>query len=98
MQREHGLEADGIVGRDSYGVLNLSAAARVERLRINLDRLRWMAQDISDDFVVVNVAGFELYYNRDGVTQWETPVMVGAINTRTPIFHARLGYLHRHRG
>lgn len=93
MQRDHGLEADGIVGRDSFSVLNLSAEARVERLRINLDRLRWMAQDISEDFVVVNIAGFELYYVRDGIMQWETPVMVGSINTRTPVFQARLKYL-----
>ena len=48
---------------------------------------------MSDDYVVVNIAGYELYYMRNKQLQWETPVMVGTIDTRTPIFQARLRYL-----
>ena len=93
LQRDYDLDADGVVGKQSYEVLNLSFSDKVDRLRVNLDRYRWIRQDTSDDYIVVNIAGYELYYMRNRHLQWETPVMVGTIDTRTPVFHARLRYL-----
>ena len=93
LQADNALDIDGIVGKQCFALMNLSFQERIDRLRINLDRLRWIAQDISSDFIVVNVAGYELYYLRDDQLRWTTPVMVGTIDTRTPIFRARLQYL-----
>jgi murein L,D-transpeptidase YcbB/YkuD len=93
LQHDHGLEVDGVVGAQSYRVLNLSARDRVDLLRINLDRARWISQDMGEEYLVVNIAGFELYYLRNSRLVWQTPVMVGTIDTRTPIFRKRLRYL-----
>jgi L,D-transpeptidase YcbB len=92
-QRDHGLDVDGIVGRQSYAFLNMSWADRVDTLRINMDRLRWIAQDTSEDVIIVNIAGFELYYMRNNAVVWETPVMTGTIQHQTPIFTSRLKYI-----
>lgn len=92
-QQDHGLDVDGVVGRQSYAFLNMSYQARVNSLRINMDRLRWVAQDVTDDFIIVNIAGFEMYYIRNLQLHWESPVMVGTIQHQTPIFTARLKYL-----
>jgi murein L,D-transpeptidase YcbB/YkuD len=93
MQRDNALDIDGIVGEQGFALMNLTYEQRIDRLRVNMDRLRWISQDISPDFIVVNIAGFELYYIQDGALRWTTPVMVGTIDTRTPIFQARLKYL-----
>ena len=58
-----------------------------------MDRLRWIYRDISDDVIVVNIAGFELYYLRDNALVWDTPVMTGTIQHQTPVFTERLKYL-----
>ena len=92
-QGDHGIDADGIVGRQSYQVLNITFEQRVDQLRINMDRLRWINQSVSDELLVVNIAGYELYYLKHGKLSWETPVMVGTIDTRSPIFQAQLRYL-----
>jgi murein L,D-transpeptidase YcbB/YkuD len=92
-QADHGLDVDGIVGRQSYTFLNMTYRERVNSLRINMDRLRWIAQDVTDDFIVVNIAGFEMYYMRNQEIIWESPVMVGTIEHQTPVFTARLKYL-----
>lgn len=92
-QQDHGLDVDGVVGRQSYNFLNMSYKARVNSLRVNMDRLRWIAQDVTDDFIIVNIAGYEMYYMRDRELHWESPVMVGTIQHQTPIFTARLKYL-----
>jgi murein L,D-transpeptidase YcbB/YkuD len=92
-QKDHSIDSDGIVGRQSFEVLNMSFQQRVDKLRINMDRLRWISLDVSDDFILVNIAGYELYYFREKSLVWETDVMTGTINTRTPIFQKRLSYL-----
>ena len=38
-QRDHGIDSDGIVGRQSYQVLNITFQQRVDQLRVNMDRL-----------------------------------------------------------
>ena len=92
-QRDHSIDSDGIVGKQSFTVLNMTFQQRVDKLRINMDRIRWISQDLSDDFILVNIAGYELHYFRNRELVWETPVMTGTINTRTPIFQKRLRYL-----
>jgi murein L,D-transpeptidase YcbB/YkuD len=92
-QADHNLDADGIVGPASWTQLNVPYARRIEQLRINLDRLRWIREDRSDDFIVVNIAGFELYHMVDDKLNWSTPVMVGNVRTQTPMFHSRMSYL-----
>jgi len=92
-QRDHAIDSDGIVGRQSFEFLNLTFGQRVDRLRINMDRIRWISLNLSDDFVLVNIAGYELHYVRDGELFWETAVMTGTIDTRTPIFQERLRYI-----
>jgi murein L,D-transpeptidase YcbB/YkuD len=92
-QKDNGIDSDGVVGKQSYEVLNMTFQARVDRLRVNMDRYRWIRQEVGQEVIVVNIAGYELYYLRDGQLRWETPVMVGTIDTRTPIFQAQLRYL-----
>jgi murein L,D-transpeptidase YcbB/YkuD len=92
-QKDNDLDVDGIVGKQSYAILNLSWTDRVNALRLNMDRLRWIYRDLSDDVIVVNIAGFELYYLRDNELVWDTPVMTGTLQHQTPVFTERLKYL-----
>jgi len=92
-QKDNDLDVDGIVGKQSYALLNLSWADRVDALRLNMDRLRWVYRDISDDLILVNIAGFELYYIRDNALIWDSPVMTGTIQHQTPVFTEQLKYL-----
>jgi murein L,D-transpeptidase YcbB/YkuD len=92
-QQRHSLDADGVVGRNSFRELNTSYARRVDQLRLNLDRVRWVQDSLADELVIVNIPGFELYLFRDAVLAWQTDVMVGTIRTQTPIFRADMSYL-----
>ncbi|MCX2980104.1 hypothetical protein EYC98_04400 [Halieaceae bacterium IMCC14734] len=92
-QAMHGLDADGIVGAKSYQELNIPAAARVQQIRINMDRIRWIQDDVNSDFVVVNIPGFELYYIENNQVSWRTEVVAGKVTTETPMFKAQIKYL-----
>ncbi len=92
-QHKHGIDVDGVVGRGSFAALNMPYEQRVEQLSVNLDRVRWISQDAGSDFVLVNVAGFELFLFRDDTALWETDVMVGTVQHQTPLFHSHMKYL-----
>jgi murein L,D-transpeptidase YcbB/YkuD len=92
-QARHGLEQDGAVGPATLAALNVTIETRIEQMRVNLERARWVLGDIGDDFLVVNVAGFRMYVVRRNEIVWTTRVQVGQPYRRTPIFVATLSYL-----
>jgi murein L,D-transpeptidase YcbB/YkuD len=92
-QARHGLAPDGAVGPATVAALNVPAAARVEQLRANLERARWVFYDPESEFLVVNIAGFQLYLLRRGEVVWRTRVQVGRPYRQTPIFRAEMTYL-----
>lgn len=92
-QTMHSLTADGVVGRNSFRELNTTYPQRIDQVRINMDRLRWINNSLADHMVLVNIAGYELYYFVGGEMKWETDVMVGTTQNETPIFQSRMKYL-----
>ncbi|MCG4452510.1 L,D-transpeptidase family protein [Pseudomonas sp. MMS21-TM103] len=83
-QARHGLQADGVIGPDSLTALNTSAAARLEQLRVNLERWRWLAGDIEANTLLVNIAGGQLSYYRDHQLLWQGRAQVGRPERQTP--------------
>jgi murein L,D-transpeptidase YcbB/YkuD len=92
-QGRHGLAADAAVGPATLAALNVPVATRVEQLRVSLERARWVFYDPDSEFLVVNVAGFQLYHVRRGEILWRTRVQVGQPFRQTPIFRAEMTYL-----
>jgi murein L,D-transpeptidase YcbB/YkuD len=92
-QVRHGLDADGIVGRKTLEALNISVEARIEQIRVNMERARWVLRDIGDDFIIVNIAGFYLRLIEDSNVRWQSSVIVGTPYRKTPVFTAPMRYL-----
>jgi murein L,D-transpeptidase YcbB/YkuD len=92
-QDRHGLDADGVVGRRTLAALNVDVARRIDQLRVNLERVRWVAQDLAGDYLVVDIAGFSARLVLDGRPAWSSRVVVGRPYRRTPVFRATLDHL-----
>jgi murein L,D-transpeptidase YcbB/YkuD len=92
-QTRNGIAVDGAVGSGTLAVLNVPAQVRVEQLRVNLERARWVAQDLPPRFVLVNVPSFEVFLVDDGEIAWRARAQVGREARRTPIFRAEMKYL-----
>ncbi|MEQ1578078.1 MAG: L,D-transpeptidase family protein [Hyphomicrobium sp.] len=85
-QKSHGLEAEGNLGPQTQAELNVPVQTRIEQIRVNLERGRWILRTIGDEFVAVNVAGFYLRVVLEGKPVWGTRVIVGQTYHKTPIF------------
>jgi len=92
-QARHGLDADGVVGPRTLAALNVPVERRIEQIELNMERLRWTADDLGARHILVNIAGFALEVIEDGRLALEMPVVVGTLYRRTPVFSGTMTYL-----
>jgi len=92
-QREQYLAADGHLGKATLAALNVPVVARIEQLRANLERARWLLHQLQGRFVVVDIAGYQVSYYRDGKPVWSSRVQVGKPYRSTPVFKSAITYL-----
>ena len=92
-QARHGLDVDGVVGKQTLEELNTSVADRIDQIRVNLERGRWVLKDVQGEFLVVNIAGFKAYLVRDNKLIWTSRVIVGRTYRKTPVFKSAIKYM-----
>jgi murein L,D-transpeptidase YcbB/YkuD len=92
-QERHGLAADGAVGPATRAAMNMPVEQRIDQIRINLERARWVLHEMKGDFVLVDVAGFDVSYFRDDEPVWTSKVIVGRPYRETPIFRSLITYV-----
>ena len=92
-QERHGLTADGVVGPATRAAMNVPVEARIDQIRVNLERGRWVLHEIKGNLVVVDVAGFDVSYFRDDEPVWNSKVIVGRPYRETPIFKSLITYV-----
>ncbi len=92
-QKRHGLEDDGIVGRNTIAALNVPVEERIAEIVVAMERWRWMPRDLGRDHLIVNIAGFDLRHVDNGKVVDRMAVVVGKPYSRTPVFSDRVRYL-----
>ncbi len=58
--------------------------AKLNRIRLNMDRWRWLPRDLGEKYIIVNVPSFHATLVENGVTRWKRKAIAGAIKTPTP--------------
>ena len=92
-QARVGLADDGVLGEGTRSAMNVPVGKRIQQIRLNLERGRWVLHHLDGTFVVVNIAGYSVAYVRDGRTVWRSRAVVGLPYRRTPIFRDSITYL-----
>lgn len=92
-QGRHGLNPDGIIGRNTLNALNVSPQTRIDQLRANLERWRWLPTSLGEEYILVNIAGFDMHVVSGGQRVMTQRVVVGQPYRRTPVFTGRMSYL-----
>lgn len=92
-QGRHFLRADGTVGAETLKAMNVSAKERVDQIRVNLERMRWVYDRLPGDYLLVDVAGQRVHLFRGGEEVWTTRAIVGRAERPTPTFRDQVEYL-----
>jgi L,D-transpeptidase YcbB len=92
-QKAQGGHPDGIVGSGTRRMLNgqsapqVSGQDKINLLLVNMERWRWLPQDLGAFYVNVNIPEFQLRVVKDDEVAWTTRVVVGKTNKQTPVFN-----------
>ena len=94
-QTRNGLKVDGLLGPSTRDALNVSAAERVDDIKLNMERWRWMPVSFGKRYIAVNVPAFELdAHDADGHDLSMKVIVGGSYNDKeTPIFGDSMQYL-----
>jgi murein L,D-transpeptidase YcbB/YkuD len=74
-----------------YGALKNALAltpktetTKINRIRLNMDRWRWLPRDLGQKYIIVNVPAFYATLVENGQTRWKQRAIAGSIKTPTP--------------
>ncbi|BCD60535.1 MULTISPECIES: murein L,D-transpeptidase [unclassified Nitratiruptor] len=90
-QKRHFLKPDGIVGPATLKALNESVESIIEKILINIERLRWYLQE-DKEYVFVNIPQFRLFLWHDGDMVFDSKVIVGRKERPTPLMRQKISY------
>ena len=92
-QTQFGLEPDGVVGAQTRLALNLTVQQRIRQIIVNLERWRWLPQNLGVRYLLVNIAAFSLTVVEEGRSVLQMRVVTGRSFRRTPVFSDTITYL-----
>lgn len=92
-QHRNALKEDGVVGPETLAALNVPITQRVNQLKLNLERWRWLPHDFGDRYLLVNIADFMLHVMENNVSLMNMRVVVGKKYRRTPVFTGKMTYM-----
>lgn len=92
-QKTHRLVADGVVGENTVKALNVPVRIKIDQIRVNLERCRWICRNIPEEFMIVDIAGFRMYHYQNFNIKWTSKVQVGKSYRKTPVFNSQIKYI-----
>ncbi|HSH57825.1 MAG TPA: L,D-transpeptidase family protein, partial [Halomonas sp.] len=92
-QERHLLETDGVVGPRTRAALNVPVGKRIDQIRLNLERARWLMHGLPEAFVLVDIAGYRVSYFRPNGEVWRSRIVVGQPYRRTPSLRSEITHL-----
>jgi murein L,D-transpeptidase YcbB/YkuD len=89
-QKRIGLEANGNLNLQTLRQINTPIEDRIKQIMVNLERLRWLPEEIESDYLLVNIPEFKLHVYEKGKHVYEANVVVGKVSTKTRVFKGEL--------
>jgi len=87
------LEDDGVVGAETRAWINVSIERRVDELRTNLERWRWMPRDLGLHHILVNLPDYRLQIFENYEPVGRHDVIIGRPSRRSPILSATITHV-----
>ena len=92
-QIRHGLTGDGVAGEKFLSQINISPASRIRQLEINMERMRWLPDAPTGNYIMVNIPEYTMHIFENDTLAWDMKVVVGKSSSSTTIFNDELEYI-----
>ncbi len=74
------MSVDGVVGPATRRALDITVDEPIDRVLLNIDRVKWLPRDVDERYIIVNIPEFMLHYIDGGREIRSFPVIVGKRN------------------
>jgi L,D-transpeptidase YcbB len=94
-QNRHGEDPTGVLDTRTVNEMNTPAAARINQIKLTLERWRWLPHSFAQPPVVVNLPEYCLRaMNPDGTVSFYKKVIIGkAYGHKSPVFEKEIQYV-----
>lgn len=93
LQADWGLNADGVIGDGTMDALNSDPGKLVDQLKVNMERFRWLPLQMTEKYIIVNIANQRIDFIDRTDTLLSMRAIVGTNYRKTPVFGAKMTYL-----
>jgi L,D-transpeptidase YcbB len=76
-QRIHGLRDDGVIGSSTLDKLNYTPLDYINKIKLSLERFRWVDYAETPRYIMVNIPDFNLYIYEDQEIKFSSRVCTG---------------------
>lgn len=91
-QYRNGLDSANTLSQKFIEKLNTPGKDMLEKMLINLERMRWISPD-KGEYLLVNIPAYRLFTFKDTDFLWDMDVIVGNVNRRTVVFSDKMSYV-----
>jgi murein L,D-transpeptidase YcbB/YkuD len=89
-QEHHAIAATGVIDAATRKAMSVPLEDRIEQVKINLERWRWMPDDLGERHLMVNIPFYHLTAREHGKAVKDIRVVVGKPGNETPIFSGEM--------
>ncbi len=92
-QRRMGLKDNGNIDAPTLKEMNQPVQYRIKQIMLNMERLRWVPEELEKDYLLVNIPAYTLHVFENGKQILAMNVVVGKSATQTTIFKGNLSQI-----
>jgi len=92
-QKRHLLESDGIVDEKTVEKLNIPIQEIITELQLNLERWRWLPQQLGTYYAFANLPAFEMSLVKNDSLILRQKIVCGKPSRNTPVFSDTMVYM-----
>ena len=89
-QKNNGINPSGTIDERTFKALGESVEKRISKIRLNMDRMKWLNHRFEPRSIMINIPDFKLTFIENGKIRKEMKVITGSKTHRTPIFSNRV--------
>ncbi|BBO75900.1 peptidoglycan-binding protein [Desulfosarcina widdelii] len=83
----------GAVGEDTREQMNVPVTHRIDQIRVNLERARWVLHHLPSTYLIADIADFSVVLVQEDQVVWRTRAQVGDAYRKTPVFRSKIRYM-----
>ncbi len=93
-QRANGFNGDGIIDKSTVERLNITPEEYADKIRLTLERFRWIDYSDTTKYILVNIPDFKLYAVENGKEKFNISVCAGRKGEwETPNLYGKISYM-----